>query len=130
MRGHSDPRFPRRRVDLQALVHTDMKAAFAAYPKTWGLKHPDFKYRPSRVPNLETFFTRAGAAQPLNQDPALYLPGDVVSWRIPAPHIGVVSTQRHASGRPLMAHNVGAGSQLEDVLFVWPIKGWFRYRPA
>jgi uncharacterized protein len=42
------------------------------------------------------------------------------------PHIGVVST-RSARGRPLMVHNVGAGSRLEDVLFAWPVQGWFRY---
>jgi uncharacterized protein YijF (DUF1287 family) len=117
-------------ADLQALVHADMKAAFAVYPKIWGLKRPDTNIDHRRVPNLETFFTRAGTAQPANTDPARYLPGDVVSWRIPVPHIGIVSTLRHASGRPLMAHNVGAGSQLEDVLFAWPIKGWFRYRPT
>jgi uncharacterized protein YijF (DUF1287 family) len=117
-------------ADLQVLIHKDMKAAFAAYPQIWGLKHPDTNIDHRRVPNLETFFTRAGAKQPANPDPALYLPGDVVSWRIPVPHIGVVSTQRTGSGRPLMAHNIGAGSQLEDVLFAWPIQGWFRYRPA
>ncbi|HWA22809.1 MAG TPA: DUF1287 domain-containing protein [Caulobacterales bacterium] len=117
-------------ADLQALIHRDMKAAFAAYPQIWGLKHPDTNIDHRRVPNLETFFTRAGAKQPANTDPTLYLPGDVVSWRIPVPHIGVVSTQRTPSDRPLMAHNIGAGSQLEDVLFAWPIQGWFRYRPA
>jgi uncharacterized protein YijF (DUF1287 family) len=117
-------------ADLQALVHADMKAAFAAYPKLWGLKHPDTNIDHRRVPNLETFFARAGATLAANDNPALYLPGDVVSWRIPVPHIGVVSTQRHISGRPLMAHNIGAGSQLEDVLFAWPIKRWVRFRPT
>ncbi len=117
-------------VDLQALVHRDMKAAFAAYPQIWGLKRPDTNIDHRRVPNLETFFKRAGAKLPANADPALYLPGDIVSWRIPVPHIGVVSTLRAPSGRPLMAHNIGAGSQLEDVLFAWPVQGWFRYRPA
>jgi uncharacterized protein YijF (DUF1287 family) len=107
-----------------------MKAAFAAYPKIWGLKRPDSNIDHRRVPNLETFFTRAGATLAINDAPGLYQPGDVVSWRIPVPHIGVVSTQRHASGRPLMAHNIGAGSQLEDVLFAWPIKGLFRFRPT
>jgi uncharacterized protein YijF (DUF1287 family) len=29
-----------------------------------------------------------------------------------------------------MVHNIGAGSQLEDVLFAWKPVGWFRYRPA
>lgn len=116
-------------VDLQTLVHLDMKASFDAYPKLWGLKRPDTNIDHRRVPNLETFLTRAGARQPSSLDPAFYLPGDVVSWRIPVPHIGIVST-RQANGRPLMAHNIGAGSQLEDVLFAWPIQGRFRYRPS
>lgn len=118
-------------TDLQQLVHEDMAAAFAAYPKLWGLKRPDKNIDHRRVPNLETFFTRAGAKLAKSDDRALYQPGDLVSWRIPVPHIGVVSTRRDAgSGRPLMVHNIGAGSRIEDVLFAWPIQGWFRYRPA
>lgn len=118
-------------ADLQRLVHEDMAAAFAAYPKNWGLKRPDKNIDHRRVPNLETYFTRAGAKLAKTDDAALYQPGDVVSWRIPVPHIGVVSTRRDAaSGRPLMVHNIGAGSRIEDVLFAWPIQGWFRWRPA
>ena len=120
-------------ADLQRLVHEDMKRAFAAYPALWSLKHTDTNIDHRRVPNLETFFTRAGASLPLNADPTLYLPGDVVSWRLPGnlPHIGVVSTKISPFTRqPLLVHNIGAGSQIEDVLFAWPQRGWFRYRPT
>ncbi len=117
-------------VDLQRLVHEDMARAFAAYPSIWGLKRPDTNIDHRRVPNLETFFKRAGVSLELTTDSALFEPGDLVSWRIPVPHIGVVSTRRTASGRPLMVHNIGAGSQLEDVLFAWPRAGWFRYQPV
>jgi len=120
-------------VDLQRLVHEDMKHDFAAYPALWGLKHTDTNIDHRRVPNLETFFTRAGAARALNTDASLYRPGDVVSWRLPGnlPHIGVVSTQVSTeTRRPLVVHNIGAGSQIEDVMFAWPQRGWFRYRPA
>jgi uncharacterized protein YijF (DUF1287 family) len=118
-------------VDLQALVHEDMRRAFAAYPRIWGLRRPDTNIDHRRVPNLETFFTRAGARLPLPLVARDCRPGDLVSWRIPVPHIGIVSTHiaDRASARPLMVHNVGAGSRLEDVLFEWPIQGWFRYRP-
>lgn len=116
-------------VDLQALVHEDMRRAFTAYPKTWGLSRPDTNIDHRRVPNLETFLTRAGASLPLPVSARDCRPGDLVSWRIPVPHIGIVSTRTTARGRPLMVHNVGAGSMLEDVLFAWPIQGWFRYRP-
>jgi len=117
-------------ADLQQLVHEDMVRAFNAYPQIWGLKHADTNIDHRRVPNLETFFTRAGARQD-KRNVIACLPGDVVSWRIPVPHIGVVSTRRDpGSERPLMVHNIGAGSQLEDVLLSWPVQGWFRYRPA
>ena len=113
-------------ADLQQLVHIDMAAHFAAYPKIWGLTRPDTNIDHRRVPNLETYFARAGAKlAPADQ----LAPGDVVSWRIPVPHIGVVTTKMSASGRPLMAHNIGAGTQVEDVLLAWPIQGRFRYRP-
>ena len=49
-----------------------------------------------------------------------------VSWRLPGnlPHIGIVSTKVGlVSRRPLLVHNIGAGSQLEDVLFAWPRQG-------
>lgn len=115
-------------VDLQQLVHEDMRAAFAAYPKIWGLARPDANIDHRRVPNLETFFSRKGANLGRQVDVATLQPGDVISWRIPVPHIGVVSTQR-TRARPLMVHNVGAGSRLEDVLFAWPVQRWFRYAP-
>ena len=41
-----------RKVDLQKLVHEDMKANFAKYPQLWGLKKPDANIDHRRVPNL------------------------------------------------------------------------------
>lgn len=38
-------------IDLQPLVHEDMKASFSAYPKLWGLKRPDKNIDHRRVPN-------------------------------------------------------------------------------
>lgn len=117
-------------VDLQVLVHEDMTRAFTAYPKAWGLKRPDRNIDHRRVLNLERFFTRRGGRLPLSDAAGDYVAGDVVSWRLTGsglPHIGVVSTRTHASGRPLVVHNIGAGSQLEDVLFAWPRAGRFRW---
>lgn len=116
-------------VDLQQLVHEDMRRAFADYPAIWGLKRPDANIDHRRVPNLERFFKRQGAALAISGNAEAYRPGDVVSWRLPdgRPHMGVVSTRRAASGRPLIVHNIGAGPELDDMLFVFDISGHFRY---
>ena len=45
-------------IDLQVLVHEDMKANFSAYPRNWGLRRPDTNIDHRRVPNLATFFRR------------------------------------------------------------------------
>src|SRR5215213_2951459 len=43
-------------VDLQQLVHEDMKSNFSLYPHKWGLKRPDTNIDHRRVPNLMVFF--------------------------------------------------------------------------
>lgn len=118
-------------IDLQRLVHEDMAAHFAAYPHLWGLRGPDANIDHRRVPNLEAFFRRRGLALPVTRQAADYQPGDIVSWRLPngLAHIGLVSDRVAAdgSGRRLMLHNIGAGTQEEDVLFAWTIVGHFRW---
>ncbi len=116
-------------VDLQVEVHEDMVADFSAYPQAWGLKRPDRNIDHRRVPNLETLFRRRGGARRISRNPDDYRAGDVVSWRLTGgglPHIGVVTRQRR-DGQPLLAHNIGAGTQMEPCLFDWTIAGWFRF---
>jgi uncharacterized protein len=118
-------------IDLQQLVHEDMKANFSAYPKRWGLTRPDRNIDHRRVPNLEVYFTRAGWRLPPSRDAQDFRPGDIVSWNLEGddgylPHIGVVTTVIGRSGRPLVAHNIGAGPKVEDVLFEWKMTGLFR----
>ena len=117
--------------DLQVAVHEDMRAHFARYPQSWGLRRPDRNIDHRRVPNLETWLRRQGAALGASEDPADYQPGDIVSWRLPGdlPHIGIVS-DRHIDGRPLILHNIGAGTHEEDVLFAYRIEGHFRWLPG
>ncbi len=118
-------------IDLQRLVHEDMKAHFSAYPKRWGLTRPDPNIDHRRVLNLQTFFRRQGAELPVTGDPVDYRPGDLVTWRLPGglPHIGIVVHHRSADGRrPLVVHNIGAGPKVEDRLFAFPITGHYRYR--
>ena len=116
-------------VDLQALIHDDMKKNFVAYPQKWKLKSPDPNIDHRRVLNLETFFKRTGKALAVTKKPEDYLPGDVVSWRLDngLPHIGLVVTEKARNGRPLVVHNIGAGARLEDVLFDFQLVGHYRY---
>ena len=113
-------------IDLQQLVHQDMKANFSAYPNRWGLKRPDPNIDHRRVPNLEVYFTRHGWAV---QDG--YRAGDIVTWRLAGsrlPHIGIVSDRKQGD-TPLIIHNIGAGTREEDILFRHEIAGHFR-QPA
>jgi uncharacterized protein YijF (DUF1287 family) len=116
-------------IDLQVLVHEDMAAHFSAYPKLWGLRGPDPNIDHRRVPNLATFFHRHGTALPVTRRAADYKPGDIVTWQLAdgLSHIGVVSEVKARSGRYLMVHNIGAGAQIEDVLFAYKITGHYRY---
>lgn len=117
-------------IDLQQRVHEDMRDDFAAYPALWGLRRPDRNIDHRRVPNLERYFERHGIAFGANPGLDDLRPGDLVTWRLPGnlPHIGIVSDRR-SGRRPLIVHNVGAGVQVEDVLFAWPISGHYRYLP-
>lgn len=117
-------------IDLQVRVHQDMKAAWEAYPRAWGLRAPDPNIDHRRVPNLAAFLRRQGAALPVTQAPEDYRPGDLVTWRLSSgvPHIGLVSDRKDASGRPLVLHNLGAGVKEEDILFAYAVTGHFRWR--
>lgn len=118
-------------VDLQERVHEDMKRAFAAYPKLWGLSRPDSNIDHRRVLNLQYYFRRRGSELRVSPTPGDYLPGDLVTWMLPGnlPHIGLVIDKRSADGlRPLIVHNIGNGPKLEDMLFRFPITRHYRYR--
>ncbi|MEP7009433.1 MAG: DUF1287 domain-containing protein [Acidobacteriota bacterium] len=122
--------FRKAGVDLQKDVHEDMARKFKAYPQRWGLKRPDTNIDHRRVPNLMTFFRRAGKELPITAQAGDYLPGDVVAWDLGGgiTHIGVVSDENdRRSGRHWMVHNIGRGARLEDVLFSWKVIGHYRY---
>jgi uncharacterized protein YijF (DUF1287 family) len=105
-------------LDLQQLVHEDMLHHFAAYPShtLWGNSRPDANIDHRRVPNLETYWQRAGAAiwsasSAVAGDafPKTLKTGDLLTWRLNArlPHIGIVSARDRYDVR--IIHNVGAG---------------------
>lgn len=118
-------------IDLQRLVHEDMKANFAKYPKNWGLKSTDKNIDHRRVPNLMTFFSRFGEVLKITDNPNDYKPGNIVCWNLGGglTHIGLVSNKKSEDGkRPLIIHNIGAGQVLEDCLFKYKIIGHYRYK--
>lgn len=117
-------------IDLQQLVHMDMKAHFAAYPRKWGLRVPDSNIDHRRVLNLETFLSRHGVSLPVTSRPEDYRPGDIVTMTVPPdlPHIAIVSDRKSPDGRRYMIiHNIGQGPKLEDRLFEFPITGHYRF---
>jgi hypothetical protein len=118
-------------IDLQKEVHEEMRRHFQLFPKHWGLGAPDSNIDHRRVLNLQTFFSRRGELLPVSMQGNDYQSGDLVTWTLPGnlPHIGIVATQRSQDGqRPMVIHNIGAGPQLEDRLFDFPISGHYRYR--
>lgn len=112
-------------IDLQAAVHTDMKANFSQYPANWGLKSTDKNIDHRRVPNLRTFLARMGAE--VTGD---FLPGDIVTSVLPGnlTHITLV-TDHMGANAPMIVHNIGAGTRVEDRLFEFDITGHYRLTP-
>ncbi|MDX2171857.1 MAG: DUF1287 domain-containing protein [Bacteroidota bacterium] len=123
-------------IDLQKEVHEDMVKNFKNYPKLWKLKAPDTNIDHRRVPNLMTFFKNKHADLKVTTSAEDYKPGDIVTWNLQnknvvsgITHIGIVINQKSNDGkRYLIAHNIGAGNQIEDMLFSYTIIGHFRYK--
>jgi uncharacterized protein YijF (DUF1287 family) len=137
-------------LDLQRLVHEDMRRRFRAYPQRWGLRRPDPNIDHRRVPNLRHFLVRNGAVLPLSRTGQDYKAGDLVTWDVAkpttdgtarlgassrgrmkfarVPHIGIVTDKLSDDGkRPLVVHNIGRGTVLEDMLFAFEITGRYRF---
>lgn len=118
-------------VDLQQLVHEDMKANFHKYPQNWGLNKTDSNIDHRRVPNLMTFFSRFGTIKTNTKEPEKFIPGDIVAWNLGRglTHIGVVINKKSIDKkRNLVVHNIGGGQVIEDVLFNWKIIGHYSFK--
>jgi uncharacterized protein len=116
-------------IDFQKEVHEDMQKNFALYPRNWGLNSTDTNIDHRRVPNLMTWLKRKGKAQALTQNGSDYQPGDIVTWDLGSgqQHIGLVTNIQAAPDRLAIAHNVGSGTKVEDILFKWKPIGHYRY---
>lgn len=116
-------------MDLQALIHEDMKKNFGAYPKKWGLKRPDKNIDHRRVPNIATYFKRKGyTVKGSKYATANFKAGDIVTWDLPKGlvHIGIVSDKKTSTGIPLIIHNIGSGTKEENILYNFKITGHYR----
>lgn len=119
-----------RKLDLQQLVHEDMRKHFSKYPKIWGLTRADRNIDHRRVPNLKTYFKRRGWSLAVSKKKQDYHPGDLVTCTVAQrlPHIMIVSDRKDADGVPLIIHNIGSGVKEESRLFEFPITGHYRMK--
>ncbi len=107
-------------LDLQALVHQTRVGS------------GDTSIDHRRVDTLRKFFATHGQSLPLSDFAEDYRPGDIVSYYRPQnrhsrTHIAIVSDEIGPSGRPMIIHNRGWGTQVEDALFVDEITGHYRF---
>ncbi|MEJ2201366.1 MAG: DUF1287 domain-containing protein [Desulfuromonadaceae bacterium] len=116
--------------DLQKFVHEDMENNFSKYPQIWNLNQPDKNIDHRRVPNLQTFFKRNGWSLPLSRQVSKFQTGDLVTCIVPPnlPHIMIVSDRRNNDNVPLVIHNIGKGTQEEDLLFKYKLTGHYRIK--
>ena len=120
-----------RSIDLQKNLHEDLRAHWSEYPhpRRWNQAKPDASIDHRRVPNLMTYFSRAGYSQPPTRAPANYLPGDIVAWDLGRGilHVGIIGDRKAATGVRLVIHNIGAGAREEDILFRFAVIGHYRF---
>jgi uncharacterized protein YijF (DUF1287 family) len=119
-----------RKMDLQKLVHDDMRSNFSKYPKIWGLKRTDKNIDHRRVPNLKTYFKRKGWSLTVPKKKEDYKPGDLVTCTVAGklPHVMIVSDVLDTDGTPMVIHNIGGGAREESRLFEFPLTGHYRIK--
>jgi uncharacterized protein YijF (DUF1287 family) len=113
-------------IDLQKLIHEDIKANKSKYPNLWKLAKADPNIDHRRVPNLMVLLQ--SVASVVKKSDAR--PGDIVVWDVGGGrevlHIGVLSDQM--KGRvPFAIHNIGWGVKEEDVLNSYKIITMYRF---
>ena len=117
-------------VDLQKLVHEDMKAEFRAYPQLWDAMAPDPSIDHRRLPNLVRFLERHGESLPATRDPSQYQPGDIVVWSLANAdiHIGIiVPGPGDKFSQPWVVHHMEKIPVWADELLDFQIIGHYRY---
>ncbi len=120
-------------IDLQKLIHEDMKDNFELYPQKWGRETPDSNIDHRRVLNQVCFFKRFGESLTLKvyNNIGEWRKGDIVYWkrRNGNYHCGIISDNVNNKGIPLVIHNSGriGFTKETDSLLSEKIIGHFRY---
>lgn len=117
-------------VDLQQLVHEDMRSNFREYPQLWDALAPDPSIDHRRIPNLARFFERKGESLPITRNAMDYLPGDIVVWTLANAemHIGIVAPGAgDRQGEPWVVHHMDKTPVWANELFDFQIHGHYRY---
>ena len=131
-------------LDLQMLVHEDMKKHFDEYPahRIWSSRHPDTNIDHRRVLNLETYFERSGAclwhaSSPIRGDafPKPLAIGDILTWRLleaQQPHIAIVvafpANVPAENPKARVVHNIGRGAGEIELGPFYPNRAIAHYR--
>jgi hypothetical protein len=118
-------------MDLQVLVHEDMKAAFPNYPKIWGLSRADRNIDHRRVPNLERYFERKGLEREAPGRREDWQAGDLVTMRLGGrlPHIAIFSGHDSLTGTAMFIHNIGGGTREDELYADYDSPRRFRLAP-
>ena len=109
-------------IDLQQLIHQEMKRDLAPYYARYHTKSIDRNIDHRRTQNIQTYLTSMGAKLNIsNMSPEDYKTGDIIFWDIAAGHTGiVVESMNDDKTTHLVVHNIGRGPEYEDLLTYWP----------
>jgi hypothetical protein len=90
-------------LDLQKLIHQDMRKRFITYPRRE--RRPDSNIDHRRCPNQIWFLKKYGRTLTVKVGPttvAQWKPGDIVYWKLDngLDHTGVLTDRRNSKGEP------------------------------
>lgn len=115
-------------IDLQKLIHEDMKRGLEIYNKRYKTKAIDANIDHRRTQNIQTYLTRIGGTKLDISEMSLgdFKPGDILFWDIAAGHTGIVVNAKNAdNSNYLVVHNIGNGPEYEDMLsYMVPIDAY------
>jgi len=115
-------------IDLQQLVHEDMKENFNSYPQLWDLKEPNPSMDHRRIENINRYLNRHHNIHSNERHASHFKLGNIVIWRRPKGqlHIGIVVPGPGIhENEQWVVHNLNSSPQWEDALFNYEVIGNF-----